>query len=245
MYPISMLLYVFLGLLLIDGIIELAFISSMVGWLHRRAGKSFDFQWHGTEGRVTLASPGVYTITGKPQNLLVDQGHTSNGAAGAAIVIVGLGGILVLCLRRFSPKTFRSGFGTALYMIWRVFTVLSALLALVALVYTFVITNKYAGQTISVQVAASDGPDTPYPYGLWTPENWFTAILNELDLVQNSDRADIELRVAIMRGWRWNLIPLTVLGFIVAALAWIEAFKRKRNTVGTTRYQAASKHEHA
>lgn len=246
MYAISFALYVFLVLLLVDGIIELSFISSMVGWLHRRAGKTFDFQWDGGSN-PDLA--GIYSITGKPEHLLVNQGHTSNGAAGTAIVIVGLGGILVLCLRRFSPRTFRSRFGTALYYIWLVFTVLSALLALTALIYTFTITNQYANQTIEVRTAAlgaappARGPGLPYPYASWTPENWFTAILNQLRLVSNSDRKDIELRVAIMRGWRWNLIPLFLLGVIVAGLAWLEAFKRKKETSGTARYQTAPKRE--
>lgn len=247
MYPISLTLYIFLILLTVDGIIELSFITNMVGWLHRRAGKTFDFEYQdATTQRYDPGNNGVFTITGRPQHLLVDQGHTSNGAAGTAFIIVGIGGFLILCLRRFSPSKFRSGFGVALYNIWLVFTILSALLTLTALIYTFTVTNSHAGQTISPITAAvglnppTNGPEKPYPLLSWTPENWFTAML-QLDLIHQSDVNDIKFHLALMKGWRWNLIPLFILGAIVAGLAWFEAFKRKKVVSGTARYRAAPK----
>src|SRR6478736_6249870 len=91
------LLYVALGLLMIVAIIELSFISAMVGWLHSTASGTFTFRYRNT---------GV-SMKGEPANLIVDQGHTSNGAAGTAFILIGCGGILALILRnRQNPGKF-------------------------------------------------------------------------------------------------------------------------------------------
>lgn len=71
---------------MIDGLIELSMISATVGFLHARAGKFFTVD----------TSSGSFDIHGKPKNLYVDQGHTSNGAAGTAIILIGLGGLLTI-----------------------------------------------------------------------------------------------------------------------------------------------------
>lgn len=206
---------------MVDSIIELSFVSSMVAWLHRRAGGSFEIAYNGS----------TYSLHGKPENELADQGHTSNGAAGTAFVLIGIGGILVLWLRG-RPNVWRKGFIKVLYHIWLVMTVLSALLTLAALIFTFIVTSDHAGQTID-QSVASQLNNQPYPnyvaYPLdsWTPENWFNAVL-KLDLVHDSDRSAIDLRVHIMRGWRYNLIPMFIIGFAVAVLAFWDAFTRQK-----------------
>jgi len=217
----SLPLYVAVGILMVDSIIELSFVSSMVAWLHRRAGGSFEVAYNDS----------TYSLHGKPVGLLVDQGHTSNGAAGTAFVLIGMGGILVLWMRS-RPNLWQKGFTKALYHFWVVMTVFSALLTLAALIFTFILTSNHAGQTID-QSVASQLNNHPYPnyvaYPLdsWTPENWFNAVL-KLDLVHGSDRNAINLRVHIMRGWRYNLIPMFIIGLAVAALAFWDAFNRRR-----------------
>lgn len=217
-----------LALLMIDAIIELSFISSMVAWLHSTAGGEFEVI--APEMQDTMS----FNLHGKPKNLLLNQGHTSNGAAGTAFVLIGLGGILVLTLRhRASTSSKAVRLTNTLYFGWLVSTILSALLTLAALAYTFAVTNKTRGQTIDIAVAASlDSRPYPnyvaYPKDDWTPETWFEAVL-ELTLVERSLRLDIEHHLTIMRGWKWNLIPLFLLGLTFSGVAVLEAWLERRN----------------
>lgn len=75
---------------MIDGLIEVGFVGSTVGFLHDRAGKFFTIE----------APSGPFNLHGKPAGLLVDQGHTSNGAAGTAVVLVGILGFLTMWYER-------------------------------------------------------------------------------------------------------------------------------------------------
>lgn len=97
---VSRALWVSIGLLMIDSSLEMALISSMVAWLHRRGGRSFEIDYDGAS----------FSLHGKPRGLFVHQGHVSNGAAGTAFVIVGLGGILALTLRTCSDSRTRRAF---------------------------------------------------------------------------------------------------------------------------------------
>ncbi|KAF2726298.1 hypothetical protein K431DRAFT_280329 [Polychaeton citri CBS 116435] len=227
MARISLLLYGAIALLMVDSIIEISFISSMVAWLHNRAGKAFNISYNGSK----------FSLHGKPEFLLVDQGHTSNGAAGTAFVVVGLGGILSLFLRNHAEKKHGGraiGFTAFLYKFWLYFSPVSAVYTLAALIYTFVLTYNHDGQTIDLSVA-SRLHNRPYPnyvgYPLqeWTPENWFTAVL-KLDLADKGDRGDIQQHLNVMKGWRWNLIPMFLIGVVVSALAFTESRARRRET---------------
>lgn len=82
-------LYILLGLLSIDSLIEVGFIGSMVGYLHHNHA-DVPFAIQGPQGTIQLFP--------KPAQLIVhnDQGHTSNGAAGTALILVGLGGCIAL-----------------------------------------------------------------------------------------------------------------------------------------------------
>lgn len=211
-------------LLMIDGVVELAFIVSMVSWVHRRAGGDFIINYNGSD----------FPLHGKPANDMVDQGHTSNGAAGTAIVVIALGGFLALSLRHRKLKRSDTlhGFTKVLYAFWLVMTILSAMLAVAALIYTFIVTYNHMGQTIDIALAASlDNHPYPnyvaYPEQDWTPENWFTAVL-ELPLAYGRDRSDISANLKLMKGWRWNLIPLSVLGTAVATLAFADKMQTSR-----------------
>lgn len=216
-----------LAALMIDAIIELSFISSMVAWLHHTAGG--DFEVIAPETPDTMS----FLLHGKPKGLLVDQGHTSNGAAGTAFILVGLGGILVTVLRHHALNgSRRQGMTTKLYHAWIGSTIISAVLALAALLYTFILTNAHQRQTIDIGLAVSlDNRPFPnqvaYPEQFWTPENWFSAVL-ELPLVDMRQRDDIAHHLAIMRAWRWNLIPLFVLGIALSAVALVDAWTTRR-----------------
>ena len=223
---LSTLLYGAVALVLIDGVIELSFITSMVHWLHVYAGGQF---------QVNNTSGGSFSLHGKPQNFLLNQGHTSNGAAGTAFIVVGLGGFLALFLRSRQLKRNGSlhGFTSFLYNFWLVMTVLSALFTLSALIAVMVITYQHDRQSININTASRLNnrpyPDyVAYPDLEWTPQNWFDAVLR-LPLVDSTVRSNINMHYTIMKAWQWNLIPMTVLGFIVAILAFADRMKHGQN----------------
>lgn len=211
-------------ILMADGLIEVGFVGSMVGFLHDRAGKFF-----------TIDAPnGAFDLHGKPKGLLVNQGHTSNGAAGTAVVLVGFLGLLTIWLeKRRARKTSTAGH-SGLFIFWVVMTVLSAMLTLAALIYTFVVTAQTDNQSINLTVAAANPEPLKYPDDNWTPENWFIAVL-ALPLAHESDRRDIRNNLHLMRGWRWNLIPLFIIGVAVALLAVWELIRGRRWTEGESR----------
>ncbi|EXJ90446.1 hypothetical protein A1O1_03548 [Capronia coronata CBS 617.96] len=232
-------LLISLPVLMIDGLIEVGFVGSMVGFLHDRAGKSF-----------TVDAPsGPFNLHGKPAGLLVDQGHTSNGAAGTAVILVGILGFLTIWherrrTRKTSPTTTihpHSG----LFTFWTILTILSAMLTLAALIYTFVLTAQTDNQTIDLAVAAANSDPLMYPDDKWTPENWFVAVL-ALPLAHDSDRRDIRNNLRLMRGWRWNLIPLFIFGVGIAGLAVWELFRgRKWMRTRTTEGESVEKFRHS
>jgi len=92
-------IYVVLGLLVADAIISLAFLSTMVNFLHTVGGGPY---------RVTGPNGDTFLMHGEPRNLLTNQGHTTNGAGGTAVVLVGFGGLIALIKEHKSRK--RVGF---------------------------------------------------------------------------------------------------------------------------------------
>jgi hypothetical protein len=221
--PPKWLLPTSLIVLMINAIIEQAFISSMVAWLHRFAGGEFN---------VESARQEFYTLHGKPEHLLLNQGHTTNAAAGTAFVYIGLGGFLAIWLRSSAERMSKHTVLTAsIYRLWLVGTVLSCILTLSALIYVFVITSRHFGQTIDETVAAAL-QNRPYPHQVayplleWTPENWYTAVL-KLNLLDQHDAVEIGHHLTVMKAWRWNLIPLLVLNVWVAGVAIAEELHRQ------------------
>jgi hypothetical protein len=202
------LLYIALGLLMVVSIIELSLVSSTVGFLHGSASGTFSFFWRRS----------TYDLGGHPKNFLLDQGHTSNGAAGTAFVLIGCGGIPALWLRS-RPKPHR--INILVYRLWLIGNVLALLLTLGALIYVFVVVKSHSGQQIFPSVAAElDG--APYDLNTWTPQNWFSAVL-KLDLASPHERSIISRNLALMRGWQYNLIPLFIIQFIETGLALFDA----------------------
>lgn len=82
-------------LLAIDAAISLGLVSSMVAFLHSSG-----------RGPFAVASPAgsPLLLAGEPANLVVNQGHTANGAGGTALVLVGFGGSIALWLEHRSRK---------------------------------------------------------------------------------------------------------------------------------------------
>jgi len=221
-------LYVALGLLMVDAIIEVGFIGSMVGYLHK-CHDDVPFAISGSQQTIQLFP--------KPAQPVVNQGHTSNGAAGTAFVLVGVAGLLVLWRQRRRERSNVSYRASRIFLTWTIFTILSVLLTLTALIYTFVVTHQTDNQTISLSVAAANN-DLPYPDLQWTPENWYKQVLT-LPFVDVGEKSNIRFNVHLMEAWRWNLIPLLVLGFVVSSLAVWTLIKDRRDSRGTSRESRA------
>ena len=88
--PLTSLLVLVL-ILMVDAAIELSFVSYMVAFLHGRSSGSFS---------VDYPSGQTFELQGHPSKFLQNQGHTSNGAAGAALVLIGVGGLLTIWLQK-------------------------------------------------------------------------------------------------------------------------------------------------
>ena len=142
------------------------------------------------------------------------------------------------------------GKSSPFYYIWVLITILSFLLTLTALIYTYVLNNKYSGQSINISVASASSPGH-YPRDSWTPENWYTAV-NNLPLVHSDDHDTLKKKLRVIRGWRYNLIPFAVLGFILMVVVILEllSFRRSRGrktqkSFGQPYGAAVAKHESA
>ncbi|CAJ2505808.1 Uu.00g132020.m01.CDS01 [Anthostomella pinea] len=226
---VSTALKVAIALLMVDAVIELSFISSMVAWLNRTVIPNvFHFNYNGE----------TYAISGVPKDILTDQGHTSNGAAGTAFVLIGLGGIVALWLRSWSQH--RAGdfatFGRNLYFVWVALNILALFLTIGALGYVFAVTNARKGQTIDVAAAANLNGAHPYDLQSWTPQSWFAAV-HRLDLV--GSRYAIQSHLTVMRGWQYNLIPLFLIQLVETVLAMWDCHNWRRKTQAVE-YQGTS-----
>ncbi|KAG7284523.1 hypothetical protein NEMBOFW57_010898 [Staphylotrichum longicolle] len=203
-------------LLSVDAVISLALVSSMVYFLQHYGG-----------GPFIIAPPDGprFLLAGEPANLVVNQGHTANAAGGTALILVGFGGILALSVEWHSRE--KRGKSSPAFYIWAVIVLLSFLLTMAALIYTFVETSNTSGQVIHLAVAEANSARRPYPDGRWTPENWYAAVL-DLPLLRDEDRDKIGHNLNLMRGWRWNLVPLFILGFVLLALVALELWRQRR-----------------
>jgi len=210
--PIGLCLF----LLAVDAAITMGLVSNMVSFLHRNGRGPF---------AVGPADGSPFLLTGEPANLVVDQGHTTNAAGGTALILIGFGGSIALWLERRAQKKWDRS--SPFFNIWAVFVLLSSLLTMVALIYTFVETTKTGGQAIDLSVARANPHPTKYPDGRWTPENWYAAVL-DLPLASAAQRRVISGNLTIMRAWRWNLVSLFILGFILLGLVALEVLRMRR-----------------
>ncbi|KAI1734098.1 hypothetical protein F4680DRAFT_439438 [Xylaria scruposa] len=183
-----------IGLLMIDAIIEVSFVSSSLTWLHDKAArKLLHFAAEGSKHRLPML----------PRHLIIEHLRTANGTAGTAFALVGLGGILALVLRNWAQ--YRTGklarFCRYFYYIWLSCNMPALLLTGATIIYVFALTNGRAGQKIYVLEAVNLNGH-PYDLNNWTPDGWFSAVLR-LKLLR--DRMDIEGQLTVMRGWLYNL----------------------------------------
>jgi hypothetical protein len=93
----SLMKYIYLavGVLAIDAALEMSLVTSMVAYLHGKGSGPFE---------VVYPAGQSFELFGKPSDLWTNQGHTTNGAGGTALVLVGFGGILALVLENQSRK---------------------------------------------------------------------------------------------------------------------------------------------
>lgn len=82
-----LLLGITLVLLMVDSAIELAFISNIVGYLHRSGANQYPFVSDNSTSSI---------INAKPAGLLLNKGHISNRAAVASLIVVCFSSFLVL-----------------------------------------------------------------------------------------------------------------------------------------------------
>ncbi|KAK4172542.1 hypothetical protein QBC36DRAFT_362453 [Triangularia setosa] len=203
-------------LLTIDAIISLALVSSTVSFLHNYGKGPFEIGYP-----LGVSS---FLLSGHPAGLVTDHGHTVNAAGGTALVLVGGGGVLGLwALGRFHSRR-RKDYTNYVhstvpkeFQLWAGIVVLSSLLTLGALIYTFVEARLTSGQTIDLNVAKEYAYPLLYPDDRWTPETWFEAVL-ALPLENQRDEDVIRERLKLMRGWKWNTIPMFLLGLALAGL---------------------------
>jgi hypothetical protein len=244
-------LAVALVLLMIDSAIELAFISSMVGYLHRSGANQYPFEGPG----------GVILVNAKPRQLLLNEGHTSNGASGTALILISFGGFIVLWLqgRRANqvcrpdespyllvptsksdsqenktklqlqlqsqdPNSLQKP--SSIFLAYTVGTVISFFFVLSALAFTFAVTNQSKGQSIDVTLAAQFQGHA-YPALNWTPGNWTKALL-ALPLTSGKDVAYLTHWLHVIEGWKWNLIPLLLISLVVASLSVKACLEERR-----------------
>jgi hypothetical protein len=194
--------------LTIDSALELSFISATVGYFHRSGANQYPFK--GADGSTIL-------INAKPKGFLVNEGHTSNGAAGTALVIVSIGGWIVLWWMRRREKSNETPRPSRIFLGYTIWTILSFCLTTAALAYTFAVTNQTKGQSIDTTVAAQFQGHA-YPLQNWSPENWEKALL-ALPLTSNKDRDYLNHWLHVIQGWKWNLIPLFLIGLVVMVLS--------------------------
>ena len=218
-------LFVTLPILTVDALIEVGFVSSTVGFLHNRAGRTFTIDWPNQS----------FVLNGKPTGILVNQGHISIGAAGTALVLVGVLGVVAMywerravhqvslssarfprhrrqgrskemtaSCRTHHPAIPRSSSGSG----WPALSLLSALLTFSALVYMYPCRNPPNRHPIHLSLHRKPKcrPTLPTRSSTGHPRTG-SMLCWPCRWANKSDRSDIQMHFRLMRGWRWNLIP--------------------------------------
>jgi hypothetical protein len=114
----------------------------------------------------------------------------------------------------------------ALSRLWAVLSVLSLLLTISAIVYTFTVENHTGGQHIDLSVESLK-TISAYPLDCWTPQTWFAAVL-ELGITNDNDRHGLESQLRLANGWKWNLIFMFLLQIAVTPLIMLEVMGARK-----------------
>lgn len=220
----SLPLKVALCLTMVVSAIELSFVSSTVAYLHKNADRTYSVHDSGK----------IVNVPSLPTTLMTNQGHTSNGAAGTGLIVIGWCGALALWLRGrplYHQQRSVGGFvARAWYRLWLLLNVPALLLTLGALAYVFAVTNAHAGQRIDLGLVRGTGSGSggdSYPEGTWTPQGWFEALL-ALDLASDSDQSGLATIHRVARGWQFNLIPFFLVQLTETILALHGAQVRRK-----------------
>jgi len=102
------------------------------------------------------------------------------------------------------------------------------LLTLTALIYTYVLTEQTSGQSIDIEFLVRNPYPTKYVPDSWTPENWYKQVL-KLPLEEEMVRKAIRQNLRIQTGWRYNLIPLFIIGLVLVVLVVLEVLATRKN----------------
>jgi hypothetical protein len=203
------------------GLVELGLVSSIVSYIHLQGPQVYQI----------ASSQYNFPLDRIPAHLHLDAGHVSNAAAGLGFFL-GLLGIYIAFRERrhvstrslntqYTPlttqATHKTPFGTPpfIFYTFTTFAVLEFLLAMAALVYSFVYDNMTAGNTISLATASQE-VGQHYTQDKWAPGTWFGAVL-ALPLASQSDRDVITNHVTVMKASKWMLVPIYIVAFAVMA----------------------------
>jgi len=212
---VGFLLKLALGLVWIDGLLEMALCESCLWWIQE-----------GASGPYEIENPagGTFLMNSEPQHLLVAPTQAAAAAGAFAWTVVGFGGVLSLVLRgsRFRDRAWAS----AWWRYWPFMSIFFALYTLAVGIAVNVLVDMHDGQTIDTAVASTLGPDVNYPLDSWPLPNFYTAVL-DLMLMKDTpeERATAQAIFAhrnTMLSWRWNIVPLIVIQVAVCILAWFE-----------------------
>lgn len=205
-------------LLAIVSITEVGLVSSMVGFLYDQRHHVSGYQINWPDNTVLLRT--------MPEHLWVDQGHTTNGAAGYGFVI----GIFGLVVAWMQQRRDRKG-SSWLFLALTIGLLLSTILTLAALIFTFVVTNQTDDQPILESLVR---PGVKYSDGKWTPENWYKSLL-DLPLDASVDTSSIRYHMHLMEAWRWMLVPLFIIDNLTFAVAvWAVMSQRRYSRVSVS-----------
>jgi len=108
--------------------------------------------------------------------------------------------------------------------------VLSWLLVLTALIYTYVLQARTGAQVIDLNVLAENAFPNKYPLDSWTPENWYKEVI-KLPLADESVYGVIRYNLRIMRGWKYNLIAFFLVGLVLTGLVVAELLRSRKRSV--------------
>jgi hypothetical protein len=217
------------------GVVELGLVSSIVSYIHLQG----PLVWQ-------ISSPQYnFPLDRIPAHLQLDPGHVSNAAAGLGFFL-GLLGIYIAFRERrhvryitsnirYTPLTTvprqatgnaASGTPSFIFIIFATFAVLEFLLAMAALIYSFVWDNITGSNTISL-ARASQEVGQHYAEDHWAPGTWFGAVL-ALPLASQSDRDVIQSHIHVMKASKWMLVPIFIFSFFVMVAGLFGLMQNRR-----------------
>lgn len=197
------------------GVVELGLVSSIVSYIHLQGPQV----WQISSGQYNFPFDRI------PAHLHLNAGHVSNAAAGLGFFLGLLGIYIAFRERRHQSQKTAFGTPTPIFAIFTTFAILEFLLAMAALIFSFVYDHMTASNTISL-ARASQEVGQHYTEHNWAPATWFTAVL-ALPLASQSDRDVITSHIDVMKASKWMLVPIYIVAFAVM-VAGILGFMQNR-----------------